>query len=33
MTGLLVALAIGVTLISGTLSCLYVFKKIWLDVD
>ncbi len=33
MTGLVAAAAIGITLISGTLSCLYVFKKVWLDVD
>lgn len=32
MTGLVVASAIAVTLISGTISALYVFKKIWLDV-
>jgi len=32
MEGLLVALAITVTFISGTLSTLYVFKRVWLDV-
>lgn len=33
MTGIVVAAAIGITLINGTLGCLYVFKKVWLDVD
>lgn len=32
MTGVLTALAIVVTLISGTLSTVYVFKKIWLEI-
>jgi len=32
MAGLLVALAIALTFISGTLSTLYVFQKVWLDV-
>jgi hypothetical protein len=32
MEGLLVALAIALTFISGTFSTLYVFKKVWLDV-
>jgi hypothetical protein len=32
MEGLFVALAIAITFISGTLSTLYVFKRVWLDV-
>ena len=32
MEGVLVALAIAVTVVSGTLSTLYVFKRVWLDV-
>jgi len=32
MEGVLVAFAIAVTFISGTLSTLYVFKRVWLDV-
>jgi hypothetical protein len=33
MTGLLVASLIVISLISGTCTTLYVFKKIWLDVQ
>ncbi len=31
MTGLFAALAIGITLISGTISILYVFKRAYLE--
>ncbi len=31
MIGILVALAIVITLITGTISTLYVFKRIWLE--
>lgn len=31
MAGVLTALAIAATLISGTLSTVYVFKRIWLE--
>ncbi len=32
MTGLLVASAIVITLVTGTLSTVYVFKRIWLEI-
>jgi hypothetical protein len=32
MEGALAAFAIGITFISGTISTLYVFKRVWLDV-
>lgn len=31
MFGILVAMAIGITLITGTLSTVYIFKRIWLE--
>lgn len=32
MAGFLTALAIALTLISGTLSTVYIFKKVWLEM-
>jgi len=32
MEGALVAFAIVTTFVSGTISTLYVFKRVWLDV-
>ncbi|CFY06515.1 Uncharacterized [Syntrophomonas zehnderi OL-4] len=31
MLGLMAALAIGATFITGTISTVYIFKKVWLE--